>query len=351
MSHKKLRTEKNCLNCGHDVEDRFCTQCGQENLELDDSAFHLAIHYIKDLFHYDGKFWHTLKSLVTRPGLVAKEYLEGKRQRHLEPVRYYVFASTVFFLVFFFVIKAESEQNQVEPAKNYDKRLYLLNQEKEFMKGTADTICVNQLLATVRIQSGDTLEVVIDTSREEGNVDITIGDVGDIPKDSMSWIERLVARADEWTEEMEKEHEGDSSKIMNAFLEEIVHDFPQLIFLSLPFFAFFLKILYWRSRKNNLAQHFIFSIYHYAFLFSIILCFILFGWLMNKLPGSFFDALLSWLITPMILYPFVYLYLSMKRFYNDRGIKLVFRYLVLIFLLGMTLFTLFLFLAILAILI
>jgi hypothetical protein len=351
MSHKKLRSEKNCLNCGHHVEDRYCTQCGQENLELDDSAFHLALHYIKDLFHYDGKFWHTLKSLLTRPGLVAKEYLEGKRQRHLEPVRYYVFASTVFFIVFFFVIKGESGENQEDPSRNYDKRLYLLKQEKEFMKGTADTVCINQLLTTIKIQSGDTLKPIIDTSHQEGNIEFTIGDVGDIPKDSMNFMERMVTRVDEWTAEMEREHEGDSNKISNAFVEEILHDFPQLIFLSLPFFAFFLKVLYWRSRKNNLAQHFIFSIYHYAFLFTIILCFVLVGWFLEKLPGSFSETLLSWVIAPMVLYPFVYLYLSMRRFYEDRGFKLIIRYLILIFLLGMTLLTLFVVLAIMAILI
>src|SRR6188508_1592278 len=107
MSHNKLRQEKNCLNCGHIVEERFCSHCGQENLEIQDSAFHLIIHYIQDLFHYDGKFWHTLKTLMLKPGQVAVEYMEGKRTRNLKPVQFYVFASTVFFLLLFYMYKGD----------------------------------------------------------------------------------------------------------------------------------------------------------------------------------------------------------------------------------------------------
>lgn len=162
MSHKKLRSDKNCLNCGHEVEERFCSQCGQENLELNDSTIHLIIHYVQDLFHYDGKLWNTMKSLVTRPGLVAKEYLEGKRQRYLEPIRLYVFASTVFFLTFFFYIGDETITNSVTPATNYTKRLYNLKQEKTFQLGTADTVHANALISSIQKISGGQ-PILVDT--------------------------------------------------------------------------------------------------------------------------------------------------------------------------------------------
>src|SRR5688500_10817736 len=133
MSHHKIRQEKNCLNCGQTVEDRYCTHCGQENVEIQHSALHLIFHYVQDLFHYDGKVWHTLKNLLLKPGLVASEYMEGKRMRNLEPVRFYVFASTVFFLLLFFIVNSDKWNSSIEPELNYPRRIYNLNQEKKFI--------------------------------------------------------------------------------------------------------------------------------------------------------------------------------------------------------------------------
>jgi len=341
MSHKKLRQEKNCLNCGETVEDRFCSHCGQENLELKDTATHLMLHYVQDLFHYDGKLWHTLKSLVTRPGLVAKEYMEGKRQVHLEPIRFYVFASTVFFLIFFFVLGSDLYTSNVAPASNYTKRLYHLKQEKDFLKGHPDTMAVNQLITSLRNQAGDTIPDIKDSLGSEVEIELF-----DVPKDTtsdMGWLEKMLTeKVEAKTEELEAKHDGDEAKATSALLAEIIHTLPQLIFLSLPFFAFFLKLLYWRSRRSAYVEHFIFSIYHYAYLFSILLFYLLLDRLTDKLEWAFIDTIETWLVLAMFLYPFVYLFLSMKRFYNDGGVWLLFRFITLMFLLGFTILMLFL---------
>ncbi|MGV3656323.1 MAG: DUF3667 domain-containing protein [Chitinophagaceae bacterium] len=54
-----------------------------------------------DIFHFDGKFFDTLKYLFFWPGGVAKEYVKGRRNRYLDPIRMYLFTSAVFFLIFF----------------------------------------------------------------------------------------------------------------------------------------------------------------------------------------------------------------------------------------------------------
>jgi hypothetical protein len=345
MNYKKLRTEKNCLNCGHEVEERFCSQCGQENLELKDSAIHLVLHYVQDLFHYDGKLWHTLKTLVKQPGQVPKEYMEGKRQSHLEPIRFYVFASSVFFLIFFFVLGSDLVINDVTPETNYPKRLFHLKQEKEFRKGNADTAVVNQLISSLQQMPADSISVLTDSIKQKVNEEIKA--VQEDTTYEMSWLEKIFTEKYEAkAEELEKQHEGDEVKVSNAVLQEIVHTLPQLFFLSLPFFALFLKLLYWRSRKSAYVEHFIFSIYHYAFLFSIMLLYILFGRLTNDLDGKFVIGLIQWIVLAMIFYPFIYLFLSMKRFYSDSWGKLILRYLVLTLLLLITILTLFVVLAI-----
>src|SRR5205085_3367447 len=61
----------------------------------------LIRHFLYDLFHFDGKFFDTVKNLLTKPGIIAMEYTHGKRTKYLDPVRMYLFTSAVFFLVFF----------------------------------------------------------------------------------------------------------------------------------------------------------------------------------------------------------------------------------------------------------
>ena len=325
MSHKKLRQEKNCLNCGETVEDRFCSHCGQENLELKDTATHLVLHYVQDLFHYDGKLWHTLKSLVTHPGLVAAEYMEGKRQRHLEPIRFYVFASTVFFLTFFIVLGDDTYQSDLTPATNYTKRLYNLNQEKSFLAGTADTSYINPLIANLQLITGDTIQDVSDTSRIDPRT--ARHHVSADTQSTEGWLSRAIeARIEARTKELEAEHEGDEVKLTGALINEVVHTLPQLFFLSLPFFALFLKLLYWRSGRRKYVEHFIFSIYHYAYLFTIMLFYIIVGWGMDTIDGKALDTIKFWFTIGLALYPFIYLWLAMKRFYQDHWIPLTIRY-------------------------
>ncbi len=98
MSHKVYRTEKDCLNCGAVVQSRFCSECGQENVELKEDFFHLAGHVIADFFHFDSKFFRTIIPLFTKPGYLTKEYWAGRRVRYVHPLRLFFFIAIVFMI-------------------------------------------------------------------------------------------------------------------------------------------------------------------------------------------------------------------------------------------------------------
>ena len=346
MRHKKLRDDKTCLNCGHQVEERFCTQCGQENLELQDSVWKLGGHFLQDMFNYDNRIWHTLKYLLLKPGRVAREYMDGKRKQNLEPIRFYIFASSVFFLLLFFDFGSSSLNITNAPENNYSKRLFYLKQEKEYLKGTADTAIVNQLSQSLIEKMNQPAASGVDTSNE--GVEINLFDEPSI--DTMvaeGWLsaillERFAARQ----AELEKEHEGDDEAAFSAIMQELFHALPQLFFLSLPFFAFFLKILYFRRPKNYYVEHFIFTIYHYAYTFIIMILFMAAQWLSGRSNIEYIESGIGYVTLALALYPFCYLFVSMKRFYNDRWGWLTLRYLILLFLLTITLLLLFMVLAI-----
>ena len=67
--------------------------CGQENIETHETFGHLAVHFISDIFHFDGMFFSTLKYLLFKPGFLTYEYVRGRRASYLNPIKMYIFIS------------------------------------------------------------------------------------------------------------------------------------------------------------------------------------------------------------------------------------------------------------------
>ncbi|MFN8357079.1 MAG: DUF3667 domain-containing protein [Spirosomataceae bacterium] len=100
-THKHRRKHKVCPNCGTILQPdyEFCPHCGQENHELNVPIGHLVYEFIESIFHFDIKFWNTFRAIVTKPGKITTDFVEGKRARYVPPARFYVFVAFFFFLM------------------------------------------------------------------------------------------------------------------------------------------------------------------------------------------------------------------------------------------------------------
>ncbi len=97
-NHKKL---SECPNCNTALEEafEFCPNCGQANHDIKVPISHLGYEFFEGFTHFDTKLWNTLKSIFTKPGMMTKEFLEGKRAKYVPPPRFYIFVSVIFFLL------------------------------------------------------------------------------------------------------------------------------------------------------------------------------------------------------------------------------------------------------------
>ena len=83
-----------CANCGAPGAGDFCPQCGQRRVEDDDlSVRHVAAHVTGELLDVDGRYLTTIKLLLTKPGQLTVDYIEGRRVRHVPPLRLFLFVS------------------------------------------------------------------------------------------------------------------------------------------------------------------------------------------------------------------------------------------------------------------
>ena len=339
MSHNTLRKEKNCLNCGDTVEERFCSNCGQENIELHDSALHLFIHFVQDIFHYDGKWWHTLRTLVRKPGQVEAEYLAGKRVVYIQPIRFYFLTSTIFFLLIFYIFKPYENVGNHNPVVELEKRMHFLKKEKKERALSGDTLEINALITSLQCQIDSLDPTDLDTSASgSNNTDFNFGlgteDSNNRENlDSLSWLERLfLKKTEEHRKAAEEENQGDTNAVYRELLMEWFHKLPQLIFLSLPFFAFFLKLLYFHSSRKLYVEHLIFSFYQYSYLYFLLTCYFVLTWSTDKIGNETLSDVVDYVNGFLILYLFIYLMLAMRRFYGGRKRYLIIKYLILTFL-------------------
>lgn len=88
-----------CPDCGAAGAARFCPQCGQQQ----GTGIPGALAYLHEVVnHYvalDGKLWRTLWLLLVRPGMLVTEYIAGRRQRYIGPLKLYLTFSVIFFVL------------------------------------------------------------------------------------------------------------------------------------------------------------------------------------------------------------------------------------------------------------
>lgn len=342
MSHLKERLEKNCLNCNAEVHGRFCQVCGQENIETKESVWHLISHFFKDITHFDGKFFSTLKYLFTKPGFLSNEYMIGRRASYVNPIRLYIFTSAFFFLIFFSFMKVDKNMiiNDVKMKGKTFSQVEIL-----------DSLAFDAYTKDVNKEDGNVVKPMtraefkhyFDSAVIKGKVHFTNTDykskaeydsVLRAGKKKHNWFQRQLIYKEI---ELNEKYSNEGGNIYKEYLNILLHSLPQMFFILLPLFALILKLLYIRRKDYYYVNHIIFSIHFYIFWFITML--VMFG--LGEL-----NARLNWTAITIIevIMGFgilFYLYKAMRRFYRQRRAKTVFKFLILCFLLFITILLLF----------
>ncbi|MGZ8559403.1 MAG: DUF3667 domain-containing protein, partial [Chitinophagaceae bacterium] len=280
----------------------------------------------------------TLKDLLFHPGFLSAEYMMGKRMRYLNPIRMYVFTSAIFFLIFFSIsnpkeaFKIADDDRRLLTIAGRDSILQRIEIELKKKPGNINLLKQVSLLKDTSQQVSflDLLPYKEDFSAM-GTIGYNYKNRGEYdsiqrsltPEKRDSWLKAL------WNKKginLNEKYKKDQSFSLEKFSETLLHKLPYLLFVSLPFFALILKLLYLRRRKEfYYADHGIFSIHHYILSFMVIL----FALLWDKMQDITGWAIWKWLMIFTIAAWPIYLYLAMKRFYKQGKAKTFFKFVLL----------------------
>ena len=115
-----------CANCGAELRGEFCCECGQRAREFRLSFARFVGELAAEIFDSDSRLWRTLGPLALRPGFLSREYLDGRRVRYLPPLRLYLVASLLFFVLDGFLgaaIRISTDPVTDEPVAGSDSKV------------------------------------------------------------------------------------------------------------------------------------------------------------------------------------------------------------------------------------
>lgn len=255
-----------CLNCGAALPappPRYCPDCGQETNLRPPTLGEFLQQFGGAYFATEGALWRTLKLLLLRPGELTRQYRAGRRRHYVLPLRIYLSISLVVLLAL-----------RIAAAWNIDEAL--------------------------QVDLGDRRASVNALAFGETRVGLNEG---------VFFCEGMPA----WLcKRFQRRLDVDPKALLAQIPqlgERVVANLGAAMFVMLPAFATWLKLLY-LNRRLRYTEHLVFALHVHAFWF-VALALTVFG------PG--------WVGTLAFFAVPVYTLLAMRRVYGGRWWPLLLR--------------------------
>jgi len=322
---KKRIKSSYCTNCGKVLqpEDNFCPHCGQENDNKRQSFGGVMSDLIQGFLSIDSRLRDSIPALLFRPAFLTKEYLRGKRQSYLDPVRMFIAIVVIYFL-----IASIGHDNEKDNNGNIKKDSTSLSINSE----TDSIQIIQEGPLKFSVFENDSSVVVAD-SLSELNDELEIDEkhysqiramVKSGITDTRKIMDSLNIENTFWNRfyygEVVKFAKTDFNDLKDYFVSKL----PWIIFFMMPVFAFILKIVYIRKRYL-FVDHLIFAFHLHAFYFMIGILYVI----TSTITGYEPDALANGSTI-------IYTLFALKNFYGQGWIKTLLKSIVLFLLYAIT---------------
>ena len=305
-----------CLNCGAELQGKYCHVCGQEATSKTPSVGAFLVEYANHAFIWDSNFLKTIWNLIRRPGHLTKEFIAGKFASHEHPLKLNMFLLFVLITLFVFFAGTEKMNNSVHNLTYSESvrpgiqlEFLIKNGYAENMKESPrDTV---QLLAPLFLAERypevlSNIETIEDTDGE--GLDKWIAVLPHV------LIEDSIVMLDEsgfYRFNQQSKAGENELKMVNTVWSEMVKliakYFPLLVLFTAPFLSIALGIV---QRKNRIPRihHFIFALHYTAFLELLMICIFLLHLTLSP-P-------MEWLQWVMIIGSCLYLTIAFRNVYG-----------------------------------
>lgn len=315
----KSQESNSCLNCGTELKGDFCHKCGQEAKNNIHTIKGFILEYIGHTYLWDSNVIRTLKLLVTRPGYLTNEFMEGKFMSQQHPLKLNLFLLLVFVTFFLFFSGTNKINDNVHDIFVGDE-MVTSSLQLSFLQDDSE------VMEKINTSQRDTLKLQAPLSlvTRYPSIIYNIETISDSHGDS---LDRYVASVPSYLVEQEvivpldddyyhfnvaevkyMERINVIYEVFKAVVDLSAQYFPMLILFTAPFISFALRIVQRRSRKFRLRR-FVFALHYTAFVELLII--LIFG---IYLVTSLSTDILQWIL---ILGSCYYLTMAFREVYNE----------------------------------
>jgi hypothetical protein len=241
----------------------------------------------------------------------------------------YLFTSFIFFLVFFSFIPVKEgrfKNNFTIKGKSIEQIDSLPDSEfKDFTEALNNGVPMSRqefahYFDSLKSENGFVVFGQKKHYKSRAEFDSLV-DAG-VVKDS--WLKKQITYKEI---DLNEKYQNQQGKFFSDFFKSLIHHFPQILFISLPFVALLLKLLYIRQKQFYYVSHAIFTIHLYVFVFIVMLFMMgiselktIIGWNWLNIINNLFTIVI-----------FFYLYKAMRKFYEQRRFKTIIKYILFLF--------------------
>jgi hypothetical protein len=313
-----------------DVSEKYCHFCGQLNSTKKLTIFDFLEEFFSNFYAYDSKIRNTFMFLFSKPGFVAKQIISGKRQTFANPFRLFLSVSLLLFIAYNLNNSFDFNENNALT----DEATIINNQLKEqdsinvTIAGKKSKISVMDQLGLNQDFHTDSVYTKSELSENFlGNTYYRITSFRNYHKkdQSIKTPDALINLGYENTRVNQfifnKALHFKSNNIEKEITNYFVAKLPFLIFLALPL----LTIIFWLvfyDKKYNYAEILVFTYTFYTFVFLSLLILEFINYL-NEDLSIVLKALCFTLIFP------IYLYKSLRYFYETSRWKTILKFVLL----------------------
>ncbi len=329
--------EVTCRNCDANLPlpvVNFCPSCGQDTLNHPPTFWEFVHEFITHYVALEGKLWKTLWLLFLKPAELTREYRAGRKQRYISPLRLYITASFLFFLVVKIAGLGSTITFSAEDAKA-DKPFI-------FLKADADPASKSNSIINKNRQDLPTAGSVAAKNEDDaadGDIDKMVK--GIVAEAAESAKQGAAAGAKAAEENADKSPNDDSinvadfncaagekmcqwlkdhlqakykgktqTQVLGMLRDGAIANIPYAMFMMLPLFALLTKLLY-INRGYYYGEHVVYALHIHAFTFFVMLM----------------SALLPiWLAVTVLVAAAIYYLVALQRFFGGNWFLTFIRY-------------------------
>ena len=290
-----------CENCGAALTGPYCAQCGQPAIDYHRSFGSLLVDAADAFFNLDARFFQSFGLLLFKPWCLTNEFIAGKRARHVHPLRVYLIASVIFFLVISFLSKdAHLEANASEDDSGFT-----------ITAASSTPAPLGPVVPSPGSLLGLSFLPSPTAAPNPKPEEVVLGFDGDENKSAFAI----------WVKNRAREKLGPADARGDLFIRALLQNLGPMVLCCIPLFALVLKILYVFKRRYY-VEHLIFALHTHAFVFLSTVIIIGLGFLLALKSTALTAVTCTFLGFAVV----IQLLIAIRRVYRQNWLATIFKF-------------------------